>query len=255
MATHAPAAGTAPTRLDGYAPIREYAAIGNKRTAALVAQDGSIDWLPMPTCDWPSAFGALLDSRAGGRFALAPSVAFEAHRRYLPETNVLETTFATAEGAVRVTDAMSRPLVLDVPFNEVIRRIDGVAGSVPMAWSVEPRFDYGRSAPHVERRADTPLLVCEPEVLAVQVHGAGEPEDAGDAVRGRFTAREGDVAVIALSAFHAAPLSLSSRDVLLERLDATAERWRRWSACCTYDGPWRDAVLRSALALDLLVED
>jgi GH15 family glucan-1,4-alpha-glucosidase len=247
--------GRAPLRIDGYAPIRDYAVIGNKRTAALIALDGSIDWLALPTLGDPSVFGALLDAERGGRFALAPAVPFAARRRYVPDTNMLETTFSTAEGAVRVTDVMSRPAAHTLLWNQIVRRVEGLGGRVPMAWRVEPRFDFAAAHVEAQRFGGLPMFIHGRHVLAVETFGAGEPALAGAAVAGRFDAVAGETAVLALSAFCGEPLTLSRREHLLARFEQTADRWRRWISECRYEGPWEEAVRRSALALDLLVDD
>jgi GH15 family glucan-1,4-alpha-glucosidase len=237
----------------GFAPIREYAAIGDGRTVALVALDGSIDWLCLPDLHSPSVFATLLDPERGGRFALAPAAPFEAERRYLPGTNVLETTFHTAGGVVRVTDALSLSDTSLGPLREVARRIEGLAGSVPLAWSVEPRFGYGARSGRLGLRDGVPVAAAGSDAVAVSSWEAGEPELGADAISGSFEARGGERSLLVLGAAHQEPLVLPSRDAAEARLDRTIAFWGDWTGKREYDGPWKDQVLRSALALKLLV--
>jgi GH15 family glucan-1,4-alpha-glucosidase len=252
-----PTRGTSPKvatvkRIDGYAPIADYAAVGDGRTAALIARDGSIDWLCLPDLDSPSTFGALLDARSGGRFELEPEQPFEATRRYLPGTNVLETTFSTADGTVRVADAMTLPTNGLSPYREVVRRVEGLSGRVPMRWRVEPRPKYSAHA-SVERRAGVPVVTCERDALAVVSWDAGEPTVGDSAIRGSFVVVIDNRAHLVVAAAHQEPLVFPSRDETEARLLGTERFWREWSDARKYDGPWREAVLRSALALKLLV--
>ena len=240
-------------RIGGYAPIRSYAAIGDGRTVALVAVDGSIDWLPFPELDSPSVLGAALDAERGGRFTLSPDVPFEVRRRYLPDTNVLETVFSTDRGSVRVTDAMTVPAGGLAPLRELSRRIEGLVGSVPMSWSLEPRFGYASASTRLGWRAGVPVASAGGDALALSSFEAGDPQLADGEIRGGFEAREGTRALVSLSATHHEPLVLPARNEAESRLEATATIWREWSEGLTYAGPWRDAVIRSALALKLLV--
>jgi GH15 family glucan-1,4-alpha-glucosidase len=236
----------------GYVPIADYAAIGDGRTVALVARDGSVDWLCLPDLDSPSVFAAVLDDDRGGRFELQPDVPAQLRRRYLPDTNVLETTFTTAQGVVQVTDAMALPNSDLGPARELIRRVDGLAGRVPMRWRITPAFRYGALAPRIGRRGRVPVAVGRRDALAVCSWGAGEAQIDDEAIFGRFEARASSSALIALCAAHQEPLVFPAREHVERRLDATTTYWRRWAAQRAYDGPWRDAVIRSALALKLL---
>ena len=242
-----------PSRRDGYAAIRDYAAIGDGRTVALVARDGSVDWLCLPELDSASAFAALLDPQRGGRFVLAPEERYTVERRYLHETNVLETTFTTASGTVRVTDAMLLPLAGLAPDRELAKSVKGIVGSVALRWSVEPRFGYAGANTRLGTRAGRPTATAGSEALAVNCWRGGQPRISATAIHGRFLCEAGEASLISLSIAHATPLVLPSREEVEERLSMTIAFWRQWAGGRRYDGPWREAVIRSALALKLLI--
>jgi GH15 family glucan-1,4-alpha-glucosidase len=235
-------------RENGYASIGDYALIGDGRTAALVARDGSIDWLCLPDVDSPSVFAAILDAERGGAFALRPAMPFEAQRRYVPGTNVLETTFRTAEGVVRLTDAMTlSPPGRLAPMRELVRELECVAGSVELEWAVEPRFDYARHQGSTAVRGEHIFFTHGVHALTLSVWGA-EPAQAG-----RTRLDLGDRLLFSLASAHHRPAVLARRADTEERLAHTLSFWQEWGGQAEYDGPWRDAVLRSVLALKLLV--
>lgn len=238
---------------DGYRPLRDYAVIGDGRTAALIAKNGSVDWLAWPDLDSAAVFAAVLDARYGGRFALEPEVRSNVTRRYLPGTNVLETTFTTADGVLRVTDALTLSDTSLTPARELVRRIEGLSGRVPVRWSVQPRFGYGAATTRITRRSGVPVATSRGDALAVRAWDAGEPQCTAHDIHGRVEVAQGSRALIALSFAHEEPLVLPTRADCETRLDHTSVIWRRWIDERRYDGPWRDAVLRSALTLKLLV--
>ena len=233
---------------DGYASIGDYAVVGDGRTAALIAGDGSIDWLCLPDMDSPSVFAAILDAERGGSFSLQPVEPFDATRRYVPGTNVLETTFRTGAGSVRLTDAMTLAVPGRLaPMREVVRKIECLDGAVAVEWAVEPRFDYASREGEVSVRDGRVFFTHRVHALVLSVWGA-ETVSAG---RARLSA--GEQIVFSLSSAHHRAAVLPSRADTEHRLAHTLSFWRDWGQRAEYEGPWREAVLRSALALRLLV--
>ena len=209
--------------------------------------------MSLPSLHSPTTFAALLDPEQGGRFVLAPAGTSEVARRYVGRTNVLETTYRTGDGVVRVTEALTLQDGGLLPWVELARRIEGIEGSVLLEWRLEPRFDWGREPPRIDRRGE--MLVAEGGGLQLAVHSweAGDVEAEEDALGGSFELAAGETAMLALVASHGQPLHAPSRDHVEARLDATRRVWERWLGLWAYDGPWEEEVARSALALKLLV--
>ena len=241
-------------RTEGYAAIEDYAAIGDGRTCALVARDGAIDWLPLPRFDGETIFARILDAEQGGAFELAPAVEFESTREYVGDSNVLRTTFTTAGGVVLVSDAITLDHGGLLPWFELVRRVEGIEGRVPMRWRVAPRFGAGEQ----DERFETVTLKqatafkTETRILTVHPFDVGEVARTGDEISAAFTSEPGFRGALVLRSTHDEPIPVARRDWIETRVDDTAADWERWLADAGVDGPWRDATRRSALALRLL---
>lgn len=242
-----------PRREDGFLPLRSYAALGDGRSIALVAEDGSIDWLAWPDLDSDAVFAALLDPSRGGSFRLAPVDASTVERRYLPGTTVLETVFHTATGSVRVLDALTLRGHGLGPLRELQRRVEGLAGTVEMTWSVEPRFGFGRRRARLGRRSGVPVATAGADAVAVLAVQAGTPSLGDGRIAGFFTSTAGSKSVLALSGAFGEPLVLPPMADLDDRFARTVEEWRRWSGALVCQDRWRESVIRSALLLKSLV--
>ena len=230
-------------------PIEDYALIGDCQTACLVGKDGSIDWLCFPRFDSPACFAALLGTPEHGRWQIAPAgEVVSVRRRYRPGTLILETEFETATGAVTLIDFM--PLRDLAP--EVMRIVHGVRGEVPMRMELIVRFDYGWVVPWVHKLPDERggiRATAGPDTLYIRtpvpLRGEGLHTVAD------FTVKAGQRVPFKLSwapTYRPEPPERVS-DAMLR---ATENWWRQWSARCTYQGEWRDEVLRSLITLKAL---
>jgi GH15 family glucan-1,4-alpha-glucosidase len=241
-------------RIDGYAPIRDYALVGDGRTGALIARDGSVDWLCLPNFDSASVFARVLDAERGGSFRLEPAVPFEAERRYRDDSNVLETTFTTAQGTVRLTDAMTLSDDQAIsPMRELVRKVEGMAGTVPLRWSFDPRFGYGALRTRIERRSGHWFAEDGCDAVVLGICDAPDGIFANGIVTGEVALEQGRSALWSLVAAHGEPLVIPGRSDAERRLARTAAFWPTWASQIQYEGPWREAVVRSALVQKLLV--
>lgn len=239
--------------MDGFAPLSAYALLGDLRGAALVADDGAIDWLALPTMDSPPVCAALLDPEDGGSFTLAPTIPSQVERRYLPGTMVLETTFTTAQGMVRVTDALTLGAVGELPWTELARLVEVLDGEVPLAWEVRPGHCLTlHTRPWAHARHRHPVLLVGDYQLAVVHDGLGQPRIEAGRVRGELLARAGSRGLLALVGSRGEPLHIPAPDEIRQRVERTAQTWKQWSDPIGEDGRWHEVVLRSALVLKAL---
>jgi len=254
-----------------YSPIADYAVIGDCRTAALISKAGSLDWLCLPRFDSPAVFAAILDSRKGGRFSVRPAGRFAVSRRYVPGTNLLETTFATATGLLRLTDLFfvedraGRRRDLRVE-HEIIRRLECLEGTVEVEVACDPRPGFGAwpTRPR-DRRGLGWSFEAGPQVLYLQSQIPLAPQSSDyranghglqTGVAGKGTLTAGQRRYISLAIESGDPAAIPPLGEAGEhaeaRLDRSRRWWETWIGRCRYEGPHREEVRRSILALKLL---
>jgi GH15 family glucan-1,4-alpha-glucosidase len=226
--------------------IEDYALIGDCHTAALVGNDGSIDWLCLPRFDSGACFAALLGGPEHGRWLLAPAVPVRrVSRRYRPGTLVLETEFETDHGAVTVIDCM--PPRTREP--DLLREVVGVRGEVPMRMELIVRFDYGSIVPWVLARDNGMSAIAGPDMLRLFTDVDLRGEELKTVAEFTVRARQRHSFVLMWHPSHEAPPDAPDPH---DRIDQTTAWWRHWSHRCEYDGPWREQVVRSLITLKAL---
>jgi GH15 family glucan-1,4-alpha-glucosidase len=236
--------------------IQDYAIIGDCRSAALVSNRGSIDWLAWPRFDSPAIFAALLDSRRGGRWSIAPAAPFQSTRRYVDDTNVLETRLENDAGAVVVTDFM--PALSEqakqgamTPDHEIARVVRCERGELEMGHVFDPKPGFGEDAARVRDAGAFGLRVETGRgLLALRTD---RPRNGADPRCARARIRAGET-------WHFSLTFSDDWPAIFPPLGAPTEQsmarsivwWRAWASHIRYEGPARSAVVRSALALRLL---
>jgi len=237
-----------------YPPIEDYALIGDMQSAALVSREGSIDWLCLPRFDSDAVFAAMLGDGQNGRWGLNPAAAAgppsragTLERRYRPDTLILETRWTTAGGTVRVTDFMP-PRGDDTPV--LVRIVEGVTGAVEMESTIALRFGYGRVVPWVRRIEHVVCAVAGPDSvwITTPVRLVGHEM----AHHADFVVRAGERVPFVLTWLPShvpGPPPATDAD---EALAQTAGFWADWVARCSYQGRYRDAVVRSLITIKAL---
>jgi GH15 family glucan-1,4-alpha-glucosidase len=246
-----------------FPPIADYAFLSDCHTGALVAPDGSVDWLCVPRFDAPSVFGSLLDRQAGA-FRLGPfGINVPSARIYEPGTNILLTTWKTPTGWAIVRDALTvgprrgedritphtRPPTDEDADHLLVRLVLCLEGEVEMEMTCEPVFDYGRVPARWEVREDGHTADASGADLTIRLQSDMSVGVEGDRVRARHALKQGEQVYCALSWAEGltAPQSVQEAG---EQIAATARFWRGWLGRARVpDHRWRDPIQRSALAI------
>ncbi len=235
--------------------IAQHGLIGDLRTCALVATDGTIDWFCAPRFDSGSVFGAILDPDAGGSWTLTPVCDRAAsHQFYLPESATLITRFLTEHGVIEVHDFMPVLRPGDAEHRQrLVRRIVAVRGTTTVRMTLDARPDYGRARFAVASRAGR--VDFRSDQLAMTLTPTTDVRVDGGVVSAEFTVRTGDVTQFVLEVLDSPDGDADDAPDVDALFEATAQFWRTWLAKSRYRGRWREMVERSAITLKLLTHE
>jgi len=228
--------------------IEDYALIGDLQTAALVGKNGSVDWLCLPRFDSGACFAALLGDEDNGHWRIAPKGADTCTRRaYVGESLVLETYWETRTGTVKVIDFM--PQRDKEP--DVMRIVEGVSGTVDMTSVIRLRFDFGSIVPWMRRSDGHRVAVAGPDSAWLRSEPPVKTWGQQFSTCSSFSVSEGEKVAFVLT-WHPSHSPRPKRVDPYEALENTLSDWADWSARCKYEGPYRDAVIRSLITLKAL---
>jgi len=236
-----------------YQPIENYGLIGDLTTAALVGQNGSIDFMCFPRFDSPTIFAALLDREQGGYFQLAPAEGdFQYRQRYLPETNILLTRFLGDGVIAQVSDFMAIQHLGN--RHNLVRRVRLIRGSVKFRMVFKPKFNYGRSNHRIEKKAHEAVIIPDDKHQPpLRLRSTAPLKVQDGALVAEFVLKKDDTASFILEEADGGEDSPSRHpDYVTESFKETMNYWLAWSAQCNYRGRWREMVMRSALLLKLM---
>ena len=237
-----------------YQPIENYGIIGDLNTVALVALNGSIDFMCFPDFDSPTIFAALLDDNKGGFFQIKPLFAeMNTRQLYLPDTNVLLTRFLSTEGVGEITDFM--PVEEQYNVKELIRRVTTVRGEVQYEMRCVPKFNYGRSDHSIEIVSNNEIILQSKgdDKTVLRLKSTVPLKTDNDSITATFTLAPNETAVFLLE--HVDKEHATEQDFkhfVTHRLFATVNYWKDWIGRSLYQGRWMETVNRSALVLKLL---
>ncbi len=241
--------------------IQDYAIIGDGRSAALISNRGSIDWLCWPRFDSPSIFGAILDPEVGGSWSIRPEREPQVSRRYLDNTNVLETTFACDSLKIVLTDFMSVTSEQNKqnrlwPEHELVRQVRCEGGDADVIVEFNPRLDYGRIAPKIDRVGKLGWRFgLGTHVYTLRANGDLDcfKQSSSMGTLAKLRLKAGKSIAFSLNFSEEGPAVLPPLgNSAAERLQLTSDWWRVWIAQSNYCGPYERHVVRSALVLKLL---